>query len=113
MQRRSDGTVTVGGVRFEVPDRLRHVQKLVVRYARWDLSKVDVVDEQTGKLQAPLYPLDKAKNADAKRRVRAAALAPASDFTAKAVDEIAPHLAALMHEYTKTTGLPPAFIPQT
>lgn len=113
VQRKSDGTVTLGGVRFEVPDRLRHIQRLVVRYARWDLSKVDVVCEHSGQVQAPLYPLDKAKNADAKRRIRAAAVEKAPDLAARAEGEIAPHLAALMRQYTQTTGLPPAFIPQS
>jgi transposase InsO family protein len=37
-QRRSDGTVTVEGVRFEVPARLAHLPRLTVRFARWDLS---------------------------------------------------------------------------
>lgn len=113
LQRRSDGTVTIGGVRFEVPDRLRHVQKLAVRYARWDLSKVDVVDEHTGQVMAPLYPLDKAKNADARRRVRAGVVAAAPTVvTARPPDEMAPHLTALMSQHVETTGLPPAFIPK-
>jgi hypothetical protein len=113
MQRRSDGTVTIGGVRFEVPDRLRHVQKLVVRYARWDLSKIDVIDEQTGKVVAPLYPLDKAKNADARRSIRAGVIdAEPMTLSTRPPDEMAPHLAALMSQHAETTGLPPAFIPQ-
>lgn len=112
MQRRSDGTVTIGGVRFEVPDRLRHVQKLVVRYARWDLSKIDVIDEQTGKVMAPLYPLDKARNADARRSIRAGVLdAERATLSARSPNEMAPHLAALMSQHAET-GLPPAFIPQ-
>ena len=41
---RSDGTISLDGVRFEIPARYRHFQDVVVRYARWDLSRVDLVD---------------------------------------------------------------------
>ena len=37
-QRRSDGTVTVEGVRFEVPSAYRTLWQLRLRVARWDLS---------------------------------------------------------------------------
>ena len=35
-QRRSDGTNSVDGVRFEIPARYRHFREVTVRYARWD-----------------------------------------------------------------------------
>ena len=41
-QRRSDGTVTVDGVRFEVPSAYRTLLQLRLRVARWDLSSVDL-----------------------------------------------------------------------
>lgn len=113
-QRRSDGTLTVDGVRFEVPDRLRHIEHVRVRYARWDLSRVDVVSETTGRNMCPLYPLDKAKNADARRRVRgevAAAAATVAQAPEDGESGIAPLLAELMADYA-ATGLPPAYIPQ-
>src|SRR5213075_3583232 len=71
-QRRSDGTISVESVRFEVPSRLRHIERLDVRYARWDLSTVDVIDPKTRVILATLYPLDRQKNGDGMRR----ALAP-------------------------------------
>ena len=67
-QRRSDGTFTVGGVRFEVPSRYRTLLRLTVRVARWDLSSVDLCDPRTGLHLCTVLPLDKHKNADAKRR---------------------------------------------
>lgn len=36
------------GVRFEIPRRYRHFRKVAVRYARWDLSRVDLVDHAAG-----------------------------------------------------------------
>ncbi|MGH7337349.1 MAG: IS481 family transposase, partial [Myxococcota bacterium] len=41
-QRRSDGTIQLEGQRFELPSRLRQMTRVVVRYAKWDLGRVDV-----------------------------------------------------------------------
>ncbi len=107
-QRRSDGTVSVEGVRFEVPARFRHVRRLSVRYARWDLSTVDLVDARAGTVLAALYPLDRARNADGARR----ALDPVAVDCVPPVPEggMAPLLRRLMAEYA-ATGLPPAYLP--
>jgi putative transposase len=105
-QRRSDGTVTVEGVRFEVPAAYRTLVLLRLRVARWDLTCVDLVDPRSGDHLATLLPLDKAKNAERARRILAAPPeAPARP------SGIAPHLRALMAEYA-ATGLPPAFVPK-
>jgi putative transposase len=37
-QRQSDGTISLEGVRFEIPARYRHFRAVTVRYARWDLG---------------------------------------------------------------------------
>jgi hypothetical protein len=67
-QRKSDGTVSIEGRRFEVPSRYRHLERVSVRYARWDLDHVHMIDERTKAVLCPLYPLDKARNADGLRR---------------------------------------------
>ena len=67
VQRQGDGTISLSGVRFEIPARLRHFRHVVVRYARWDLRRVDLVDPQNGTILAPLYPLDRTANADGRR----------------------------------------------
>lgn len=111
-QRRSDGTIVVEGVRFEVPQALRHLQILTVRFARWDLAMIDVVDERTGVVVAPLHPLDLERNADSRRRVVVAtgdAPAPTAMPTAAGV---APLLEKMIVEY-ESAGLPPAFLSQT
>ena len=59
-QRQSDGTISLEGVRFEIPARYRHFREVTVRYARWDLGRIDLVDEQSGTVLAPIYPLDTA-----------------------------------------------------
>jgi transposase InsO family protein len=106
-QRRSDGTVTVEGVRFEVPSAYRTLLQLRLRVARWDLSSVDQVDPRSGEHLATLLPLDKARNAERVRRVVAAADA---GEPCRPVG-IAPHLRALMADYA-ATGLPPAYLPK-
>lgn len=112
-QRKSDGTVSVAGVRFEVPASFRHLPRLHLRYARWDLSAVDLVDARAGNVLAALYPLDRARNAEGLRR----ALEPvAADPAAAPTDPdalqggMAPLLRRLMAEYA-ATGLPPAYLP--
>ena len=49
-QRQSDGTISLEGVRFEIPGRFRHFRDVRVRYASWDLSHVDLVDHRNGTL---------------------------------------------------------------
>jgi transposase InsO family protein len=108
-QRRSDSTVTVEGVRFEVPSAYRTLIHLRLRVARWDLSTVDLVDPRTGAHLATLLPIDKIKNADRMRRVLAPA--DASPAPAKKPPGIAPLLRALMADYA-ATGMPPAYLPK-
>ncbi len=112
-QRRSDGTLSLEGRRFEVPSRYRHLQRLHVRYARWDLSHIDLVDEHTGTILSPLYPLDKSANANGQRRYldplagAPTVRTPSSTQTS----EVAPLLRHLMGQYA-ATGLPPAYLPK-
>lgn len=105
-QRRSDGTLTVGGVRFELPSRYRTIQRPVVRFSRWDLSSIDLIDPRSDTILCALYPLDKRKNADGRRRT----LEPVTGEAPSAPSGIAPHLAQLMADYD-AHGLPPAYLP--
>jgi putative transposase len=109
-QRRSDGTVRLEGTRLEIPARYRHLQHVWLRYARWDLGLVDLIDEASGKVLCALYPLDKAANASTPRRPLDAVSAPTS--VAPAGSGPAPLLKKLMAQYC-ATGLPPAYIPTT
>lgn len=107
-QRRSDGTVTVEGVRFEVPSAYRTLTSLLVRVARWDLSSVDLVDPHTETRLAKLWPLDKAKNANRARKVLAQSdVSPAA--SRRKPTGIAPLLRQQMADYA-ATGLPPGYL---
>ena len=105
-QRRSDGTISVQRVRFEVPDVWRHMRELRIRYARWDLSEVELVDDRGSGL-AILRPLDKAANAGRPRRRRGPS--PAED-AAPPADGPSPLLKKILREFA-TNGLPPAYLP--
>jgi putative transposase len=104
-QRRSDGTLSLEGRRFETPSRYRHLERVQVRYARWDLRSVDLVDPHTQVILCALHPLDKSANASGERR----RLEPLGAESAAQPPAIAPLLKKLMAEYV-ATGLPPAYL---
>jgi putative transposase len=106
-QRRSDGTVSLAGARFEIPARYRHLSVVHLRYARWDLTQVDLCDPRTGAVLRPVKPLDKSANADGQRR----RLTPVTtDLSPLPSSGIAPLLRQLLADYA-ATGLPPAYLP--
>jgi len=109
MQRKSDGTIVIDGRRFEVPNRYRHLTRIEVRYASWDLGLVHLVDERTGNVLARLYPQDKTLNASGLRR----SLEPVSTEPAPTppATGIAPLLAKLIGQQA-ATGLPPSYLPK-
>ncbi len=110
-QRKSDGTISVEGVRFEIPSRYRHFTEITVRYAGWDLSYVYLADGRSGRILARLYPQDKHKNADGlRRRKEAVAEGPAPAMEPSA-GGMAPLLRKLIASYA-ATGLPPAYLPK-
>ena len=108
VQRQSDGTIQVRGVRFEIPSRLHHFKRLHIRYRNWDLSKAWVVDHKTNTQLAAIYPLDKSGNSNGARRT----LSSPSERQPPVDDGGDPHpplLRKLLKEYA-ATGLPPAYI---
>jgi putative transposase len=112
-QRQSDGTISLEGVRLEIPGRYRHFREVVVRYARWDLGRVDLIDERSGIILAPIYPLDKSANADGRRAViePSGTDVPPGDRR-RAAGELPPLLKSILQEYS-ATGMPPAYLPKT
>ena len=108
-QRKSDGTIVIEGHRFEVPNRYRHLRRLEVRFASWDLSLVHLADDLTGKILCRLFPQDKAKNATGLRRsLDAVSDAPTDVPPARGM---APLLAKLI-ERQAATQLPPPYLPK-
>jgi hypothetical protein len=110
-QRRSDGTISLEGIRLEIPSRFGHLQRLCVRYASWDRGRVYLCDPKTGVVLCRIYPVDKQKNAQGWRARRATPLSPLSDKPSLKPSGMAPLLQKIIQQYA-ATGLPPAYLPK-
>ena len=108
-QRRSDGTVSLNGDRFEIPSQYRHLEHVHLQYARWDLSRVDLIDPRTGAILCPVKPLDKSANANGQRR----RLTPVkTDLSPLQPSGLPALMTELLADYA-ATGVPPAYLPTT
>jgi putative transposase len=107
-QRRSDGTLSLEAIRFEVPSRYGHWEKLSIRYASWDLSTVYLCDPKTGAILCRLYPQDKKKNAEGLRAPKASPIRLPDPVPSSG---LAPLLQKIISQYA-ATGLPPAYLPK-
>ena len=106
-QRQSDGTISINGIRFEIPWRFNHIQRLHVCFASFNKAIAFLVDKRTGKLLATIYPQDKTKNASGKRRVKSIPdEIKVPDDTIEAEPAL---LRKLMAEYAQT-GMPAAYL---
>jgi len=110
-QRTSDGTVSLDGVRFEIPGRFRHLERVTLRYARWNLRWVHLVDERNGTAICQIYPQDKTENAEGERRVLGPSILSEATAAAPPSEGMAPLLRKLLAQYA-STGIPPAYIPK-
>jgi len=109
--RHSDGTVSLEGRRFEVPSRYAHLDAVGVRYAKWDLSSAHLVNRRTDTVLCRLLVLDKAKNAEGRRRRREG---PAASERGTPLAPPASGMAPLLREYLDAyaaQGLPAAYLP--
>lgn len=108
-QRRSDGTVTVDGVRFELPSRFCHFPRVALRYASWDLSRLVLMDPDRDVVLTQLLPQDKLSNASSIRR----SLEPITTslaITPKPSKELPALVRKWLADYA-ATGIPPAYLP--
>jgi putative transposase len=109
-QRKSDGTLTIKGVRFEVPSRFRYFPHLYVRYQSWDLTQSYLVDPRTHDLLASIFPQDKTRNANGHRKALQSPTSTSSPTMEETRDPIPPLLRKILSDYA-ATGLPPAYLP--
>lgn len=109
-QRKSDATFTLDATRFELPSRYRHLRHLALRYARWDLGYVHLVDDRVNKLLARVFPLDRSRNATGERR-RLEPAGTSDPETPATSEELPPLMKKLLEDYA-ATGLPPSYLPK-
>lgn len=118
--RRSDGTVALAGARYEIPNRYRHLERVRLSYAQWNLSEVELLDPNTPTPLCRLYPIDKSANAQGQRRsleplANGLVNSPATDSDTtllnKADSQWPPLLRQMLADFA-ATGLPPAYLPQ-
>ena len=107
-QRKSDGTLVIQGVRFEIPTQFRCLSTLKVRYRAWDLTHAYLVDPQSDERIAVIRPLDKTRNSDGKRRL----LCSQEPEQASPDEErpLPPLLSKLLADYA-VSGLPAGYLP--
>jgi len=107
--RRSDATVVVDGIRYELPVRFSRLRSVILRSASWDKSRMTLVDPNTDASLVRLLPQDKVKNASAMRR----RIHPDDAVTdvKPATDPVPVLLRKWMADYA-ATGLPPAYLPK-
>lgn len=112
-QRRSDGTLQIKGVRFEVPSRFRHLKHLHVAYQPSNLSMAYLIDGKTGDNIGKIFPQDKTKNAGGQRRTLepVSTITESDDSNISETETIPPLLRKLLSDYA-ATGLPPAYVPK-
>jgi len=107
--RRSDATVVVDGIRYELPPRFAHLRTVTLRSPEWDKSQMTLVDPKTGGPLVRLLPQDKTKNADRLRRViNPSAVADNNHQKGKPMPAL---LQKWLADYA-ATGLPPAYLPK-
>lgn len=109
-QRRSDGTLTIEGTRYEIPSRYGHLERLAVRYAVWDMANVHLIDPRHDAVLCRLWPQDKGKNAEGRRASRQG---PAASERGTPLPPPASGIAPLLEEYMQEyadQGLPPAYL---
>lgn len=112
--RRSDGTVSLEGKRFEIPHELLALRRVLLRYATWDLTTVHLVDERTGATTHRILPLDKQRNADSRRRLvetPPSAPTPPTPPTVPPSSSGLPPLARELLRLQRESGAPPLYFP--
>lgn len=108
--RRTDATISLEGSRFEVPYAYRHLDRVRIASARWDLSFTHLVDPKGGKSLMRIFPINKSRNASGERK--RVDLDVPSQESDRSKGDLPPYLKQLLQEYS-ALGLPPAYLSHT
>ena len=100
--RTSDRTIRIEKIPFRLPERFRHRREVSIRYARWDLGFIHLVDSVTGQELERIFPVDKQANADGKRRKLQS---PTQISSEKVRNDLPPLLKEQIKSYEDITGM--------
>jgi len=105
--RKTDSTLTLDGVRFQIPKCYSHMDNLLLRYARWDLGEAEIVCPDTRKSLCVILPLDKIANSSGARQQESTSLLKKTESSPEpqttldlATDQLPPLLAHCLREHT-------------
>ncbi len=107
-QRQTDSTISVEGIRFEVPGAYKHMRRITIRYSHWEPTRVHMVDPQNGKEICQLFPENRVYNSSGERRVIHTDTSSISNPT-EIKNEVAPLLEEMLQNMSET-GLPLHFM---
>ncbi len=105
-QRKTDGTVSISGIRFEIPSQYRHIKKIPLRYKKWNLNEVYIADPTTETIITKIYPLNKVANANGKRALLSPLKPIEPSILDKTTAKLPPLLTKLIDQYVSETGTP-------
>jgi hypothetical protein len=107
--RKTTLTISLSGRQFEVPSQYRHLQKINIRYAEWDLTRVHMINEDTGTNICQIYLENKLENANGMRKK--IIKENSEEEINEKKDEVAPLILELLAAHA-ATGRPMAYIPK-
>jgi len=107
--RKPTSTISISGKRYEVPNQYRHLGKILIRYAEWDLTNIHIVNEMTGSSICQIYRESKLQNSNGMRRK--IITENNQEIFGEKKDEYAPLLLELLASHA-STGLPLAYCPK-
>ncbi len=107
--RRSDCTISIEGVRFEIPGAYRHLDFINIHYASWDLSFVHMADPDSDKPLIQIYPLSRETNSNSFRRPFNPEALSTESSEGVASTEMAPLLQKYMRDFA-ATGIPSPYL---
>lgn len=75
----TDSSISLDGVRFQIPQCYAHMETLLLRYARWDLGEAEILCPDTKKSLCVIHPLNKLLNSSGARQEIESALPISED----------------------------------
>lgn len=102
--RYSDGTVSLKGMRFSLPDRFRHLRNVTIRFADWDMSNVHLIDAEEDVILSKIYPQNKKMNSSGIRRTKNESNSELNDKNTTDTDEVSELMQKFLHDYKKLSS---------